>query len=231
MFGKSKKTNKLCAIVLAAGSGSRMNSNIKKQFMEIDGKPVIYYSLLTISQSSLVDEIIVVTSKEDIVAISDIVKEYDIRKVSKIVCGGERRQDSVYNGLMEVDESYSYVLIHDGARPLVTVEDTDNVIKDAFTHGAATLAVKVKDTVKRVNDDLFAEETLDREYLYGIQTPQVIKKELLLKGYENSEGKVFTDDTSIVENIGVKVKLTVGNYSNIKLTTPEDLIFIKGMII
>lgn len=229
MFSKKRGSDKVCAIVLAAGNGTRMAAEIKKQFIEINGKPLIYYSLFELSKSQLIGEIILVTSKEDIVAMQDIVKTFELHKVAKIVSGGETRQDSTYNGLKEVDSKYEYVLIHDGARPLVNVNDVDNVINDAFEYGAATLGVMVKDTIKTVDKDMFSTKTLNRETLAAIQTPQVIKKSILTEGYKYAKDKVFTDDTSIVENIGVKVKITLGSYSNIKITTPDDLIYLKGM--
>lgn len=228
MFNKKKNKHNVCAIVLAAGSGSRMNSQIKKQFIDINGKPLIYYSLIAIASSPSVGEIILVTSEEDIITMQNIVKNFGISKVSSIVPGGETRQQSVYNGLLEIPDTYEFVLVHDGARPFIEIDDIENVIEDAHTYGAATLGVMVKDTIKRIDSDGFSKETLNRAELTAIQTPQVIKKDLFLKGYENTKDGIFTDDTSIVENIGVNVKVTIGNYSNIKITTPEDLIYLEG---
>ena len=229
MFKVKKDIKKVCAIVLAAGTGSRMGSEIKKQFIEVNGKPLIYYSLKAISSTGMVDNIILVTASEDLVTMQDIVKNFNLNKVSKIISGGKTRQDSVYNGLMEISKDYDYVLVHDGARPLVNKNDIENVIKDAFLHKAATLGVKVKDTIKVVDKDCIAEKTLDRNELVAIQTPQVIERDIFIKGYENINGKTFTDDTSIVENIGIKVKITLGDYSNVKITTKDDLIYLEGL--
>jgi len=230
MFGKKKNENKVCAIVLAAGSGSRMQSDIKKQFIDVDGKPLIYYSISAVASSETVKEIILVTSEDDIIRMQDIIKIFELNKVTKIIVGGKTRQESVYNGLCEISSEYDYVLVHDGARPFVDKNDIENVINDAFEYGAAALGVMVKDTIKRIDSNNFSCETLDRKMLTAIQTPQVIKKDLLLKGYECADNKEFTDDTSIVENIGVKVKITLGSYSNIKITTPDDLIYLKDLI-
>ncbi len=219
----------ICAILLAAGSGSRMN-NIKKQFLNVNDKPLIYYSLKTLSDCDNINSVIVVTKEEDIEYINEIIKEYNFTKVIKAVKGGAMRQDSVYSGLMCVPCEYEYVLIHDSARPFVKKEDVLNVIKDGILHNCATLGVKVKDTVKEIDNDGFVNKTLDRECLVNIQTPQVVNKTLLIEGFDKFKNRIFTDDTSILEALGIKTKITFGDYSNIKITTKEDLIYLKDLV-
>lgn len=226
---KNTRYKKVCAILLAAGKGTRMGSDIKKQYISVCGYPLIYYSLDTLSKCSLVDRIILVVGEDDIVTVNEIIREYNFNKVSHIVVGGKERMHSVYNGLKEAEE-FDYVLVHDGARPLISKEDVENVIKDAFIHKAATLGVKVKDTIKKADENKIVKETLKREELYIIQTPQVIERNLLLEGYANSKDKIFTDDTSIVENIGKDVKITEGSYSNIKVTTIDDLRYVESFL-
>lgn len=219
----------ICAILLAAGSGSRMN-NIKKQFINVNNKPLIYYSLKTLSDCDNIKAVIVVTKEEDIEYINEIKDKYEFTKVIKTVTGGAMRQDSVFEGLICVPEDFQYVLIHDSARPFVKKDDVLNVINDGILYNSAALGVKVKDTIKEIDKDGFVNKTLDRENLISIQTPQVVNKNLLIKGFEKFENKVFTDDTSILEALGIKTKITLGDYSNIKITTKEDLVYLKDLI-
>ena len=209
-----------------------MHSNVRKQFIEVLGKPVIAYALDAFQQCDYVDEIILVVSKEDIVYANDIVKAFELDKVKKIVSGGKRRQDSVLCGLKEISDKADIVAVHDGARPLVRTEDIKNVIDDALVFDAATLGVKAKDTMKMIDENNTVLSTLNREFLYSIQTPQVFRREVLLQGYENAmENELeFTDDSSLVEATGVSVKVTEGSYDNIKITTPEDLIYMEAMV-
>lgn len=219
----------ICAIVLAAGSGSRMN-NIKKQFLKVNDKPLIYYSLKTLSCCDNIKNIIVVTKEEDVEYTTNIIKEYNFKKVIKTIKGGALRQDSVYSGLKCVPEEFEYVLIHDSARPFIKKEDVLNVINDGIKYNSATLGVKVKDTVKEIDNDGFVNKTLDRDKLVNIQTPQVANKSMLTEGFNKFNDRIFTDDTSILEAMGIKTKITFGDYSNIKITTKEDLIYLKDLI-
>lgn len=223
------QNKEICAILLAAGSGSRMN-NIKKQFLNVNDKPLIYYSLKTLSDCDNIKSVIIVTKEEDIEYINEIVNEFEFNKVIKAVKGGAQRQDSVYSGLMCVPKEFEYVLIHDSARPFVKKEDVLNVIDDGILHNSATLGVKVKDTIKEIDDDGFVNKTLNRESLISIQTPQVVNKKLLIEGFDKFKNNLFTDDTSILEALGIKTKITFGDYSNIKITTKDDLIYLKDLI-
>lgn len=232
LFNRKDEDEYCSAIVLGAGQGTRMHSNVRKQFIEVLGKPVIAYALDAFQQCDYVDEIILVVSKEDIVYANDIVKAFELDKVKKIVSGGKRRQDSVLCGLKEISDKADIVTVHDGARPLVRTEDIKNVIDDALVFDAATLGVKAKDTMKMIDENNTVLSTLNREFLYSIQTPQVFRREVLLQGYENAmENELeFTDDSSLVEATGVSVKVTEGSYDNIKITTPEDLIYMEAMV-
>ena len=218
------------AIVLAAGSGTRMHSDIPKQYLDLRGKPVLYYSLKALEES-FVDDIVLVTGVGwQEYCQNEIVKKYGLKKVRSIVPGGAQRYDSVYRGLRET-EGADYIYIHDGARPLVSPEVLDAVIRRAEQCGAAAPAVPLKDTIKVARDGL-VEHTPDRSILYAVQTPQVFQRDLirtaLVKALE--EGAELTDDCSAVERLGIGVALTQGDYRNLKLTTPEDLAVAEALL-
>lgn len=222
------------AIVLAAGSGSRMNQKKEKQFLLLDGKPLLYYSLKTF-EASIVDEIILVTKEKDIeYCRTEIVEKYGFSKVKKIVPGGKERYDSVQKGIKASDRRHKTVMIHDAARPFVTNRMILDSISAARRYKACTVAVPVKDTIKVVDDYGFGEETPDRSKLYQIQTPQTFDREVITEAYSRlriSGDKDITDDTMIVERyLNQKVKMVEGSYRNIKVTTPEDMIFAEAII-
>jgi 2-C-methyl-D-erythritol 4-phosphate cytidylyltransferase len=215
----------LSAIVVAAGKGNRFNKGrLSKVILNINLKPVIYYSLSSLDKHYEVDEIIVVASHINIKDIARIVKKYKLSKVKKIVLGGRRRQDSVLNGLNAIDKKSKFVLIHDGARPFLRKSLISSLVFSARKFNACVSAVPIKATIKKADSNLWVKKTIDRKGLWEIQTPQVFRKEILLKAYEKSRGLEVTDDAMLVENLGVRVKLVMGSYSNIKLTTPEDLV-------
>lgn len=218
---------KIAAIIVAGGSGKRMESPIKKQFITLRNKEILAYTIEAF-QKSQVDEIIVVTGQEDIEKVkTDIVLKYDFNKVRHIVEGGKERQDSVYNGLLAVSEDISYVMIHDGARPFISQGVLKQAIDKTLQYNATVVAVPVKDTIKRINTDTNTiKKTLPRQELYAAQTPQSFSKDLLLKAYAFAKEKnlAVTDDSSIVEAYGHPVHIVLGDYTNIKMTTPEDLI-------
>ncbi|ERI95058.1 2-C-methyl-D-erythritol 4-phosphate cytidylyltransferase [Clostridiales bacterium oral taxon 876 str. F0540] len=218
--------SKVSAIVVAAGKGSRMKSDINKQFINIKGMPVLYYTLKAFETCKLVDEIILVTAKDEIQhCINQIVIKYDIRKISSVVEGGKERQHSVFNGLKAAKNS-DIVLIHDGARPFVSTKIIEEGISYAERYGACACGVMPKDTIKCVDENGFSIDTLDRSSLFQVQTPQCFKYNLILDCHEkgiNDDIRV-TDDTGVVEYYGHKVYLYEGSYNNIKITTPEDLV-------
>ena len=222
--------NKITAIVLAAGSGSRMKSKTKKQFMEIKGKPVIWYSLFEFEKSR-VDEIILVTGKEDIdYCKKEIVEKYNLKKIKNVVAGGSERYESVYNGLKEV--TGNIVLIHDGARPLINNEIIERSIEGAIKSDACVVGVPVKDTLKRANKEGYIIGTPNRSELWITQTPQSFKTDLVKMAYKKMKGELekgnttlnITDDAMVVEEFTTnQVRFVQGDYKNIKVTTPEDI--------
>ncbi len=207
-------------IIVAAGSSSRMGG-INKQLELIDGIPVVVKSALALDNSPSISEIIIATRSEDIDLISNLCKDFGVGKLSNVVAGGDTRMESVQNAISAIDENSKYIAIHDGARPLVTSEDIERVIADAKKHNAAALGVPVKDTIKQVDKKGFIEDTPPRQSLFIAQTPQVFKLSLYLDAIKYAT-KDITDDCQLVENMGETVFITRGNYSNIKLTTPED---------
>lgn len=224
---------KISAIIVAAGSGSRMNSQEKKQFMDLRGVPVLVYSLKAFEENPAIDQVTVVTAEEDMERVLRLCIEYRISKVKNIAPGGNMRFRSVYNGLCTLPGDTDYVLIHDAARPCVTQEVIRNCIKGAVQEGACVAAVRVKSTIKRGDADGFAVETPARDSLYEVQTPQAFSFRLIAEAYAslqrtiseyNSDISWVTDDAVIVENMtSAKVKLVDGDYCNIKITTPEDI--------
>ena len=231
---------KYAAIVLSAGSGSRMKSDIPKQYLPLIEKPVIYYSLMAF-QNSPVDEIVLVSGANDIeYCRKEIVERYGLSKVTRIVAGGKERYHSVYQGLCATDAEY--VLIHDGARPVLTSHLIDRMIQGVENTGACIAAMPVKDTIKLSDEHKQVASTPDRNHLWMVQTPQCFARTLLEESYEILKCKQkagekvpdITDDAMIVEYAtGKKITLVEGAYTNLKITTPEDLavaeIFLKSL--
>lgn len=217
---------KIVAIVLAAGEGKRMGSGIPKQYMIIKSRPMVYHSLKAF-QDSEVDEIILVTGKDEIDYCREyIVNRYHFTKVTQIVAGGDERYKSVHQGLQAIG-SADYVLIHDGARPMINSKIIKDSIEGAMKYGACVVAVPAKDTIKIIDEEGFAKETPLRKNLWIVQTPQSFEYDLVKTSYEKliQSGKTSaTDDAMAVEEFsGKKVKLIMGSYDNIKITTPEDV--------
>ncbi|MCQ2401225.1 MAG: 2-C-methyl-D-erythritol 4-phosphate cytidylyltransferase [Lachnospiraceae bacterium] len=231
---------KIAAIVLAAGSGSRMNSQEKKQFMDLNGLPVLAWSLLAFEENPAVDDVILVTGEEDLEKALKICLSLKLSKVKNIVAGGDLRFRSVYNGLLALSPETDYVLIHDAARPLITQEIIRNCIKGAVMKRACVAAVKEKNTIKKVDEKGYAIETIDRSSLYEIQTPQAFDYKLILRAYYNLKKTIeeyhpdvskITDDAVIVENMtDCRVSMVEGDYKNIKITTPEDLVIARALM-
>ena len=223
----------ISAIILAGGKGKRMNSSISKQFIEIKGKPIIYYTIKKFNDNKKIDDIVVVLSQEEIEYFKEnILKKYDL-KVDKIVIGGAERQDSVYNGLKSLENTETdIVLIHDGARPFISDRIIEDGIKYASIYGACAPGVMPKDTIKIKEKNNFSIDTPNRETLVAIQTPQVFKFREILECHKRVkiDKVVVTDDTMVVERYGKKVYLYDGEYTNIKVTTPEDLILGEKLI-
>lgn len=219
-FAKAKPF--VTAVIVAAGNSTRMGG-VNKQFLLIDGVPVLIRTLLAFSQSDMIDEIIVAAREEDIPKMFAMIKEYKVLKVTDIVKGGKTRQESVFNAIRRSSPLSEYFAIHDGARPLVTEEIIENTVREAFLTGAAATGVRVKDTVKVVNENGFITATPDRNYLWAVHTPQVFERRLYLTAIDNVlNSEMFTDDCKLLEEYGAEVKMVEGSYENIKITTPED---------
>ena len=223
---KKKNDMYTCALIVAAGKGTRMNTDISKQYIDIAGKPLIAWTIEAFEDCEYIDEIVLVVSRDDIVYCKqNIVDVYGKGKIRSIVAGGVTRQESVSNGLCEVSGQCEIVLIHDGARPFVREETIIESIFTASETGASCVAVPVKDTIKSSDWNGFIDNTLNREFLWSVQTPQTFKYDLILNAHKlaTEEGIEGTDDSVLVERTGHKVKLVMGSYDNIKITTPEDL--------
>ncbi|MCI9070610.1 2-C-methyl-D-erythritol 4-phosphate cytidylyltransferase [Clostridium sp.] len=223
----------ISAVILAGGKGKRMNSPISKQFIELKGKPIIYYTIKKFNDNKQIDNIVVVLSAEEIEYFKEnVLKKYDIR-VDKIIAGGVERQDSVYNGLKSLENSETdVVLIHDGARPFISDRIINEGIKYAKIYGASAPGVMPKDTIKIKDESNFSINTPNRETLVAIQTPQVFNFNEILECHKKVklDKLIVTDDTMVIENFGKKVYLYDGEYTNIKVTTPEDLILAEKLI-
>lgn len=226
----SKKKN--IAIVLAGGRGSRMRSDIPKQYMQINQKPLLYYPLKAF-EDSFIDETVLVCPETDTDFIKkEIIQKYGFNKIKIIAPGGKERCDSVYNGLLAIQKHYpecdANIFIHDGARPCIDTEILNRALENVTVNRACVVAVPVKDTIKIVAEDKTAVSTPDRSTLWQIQTPQVFDYRLVLKAYsalaQCSEELTVTDDAMVVEHFtDAKVYMCEGSYSNIKVTTPEDI--------
>ena len=224
---------KTVAIITAAGSGKRMGE--PKQFLKIGGKPMLLRTISVFEKSGAIDEIIVVVNKEEI----EKVNKLKSKKIKQIIAGGKERQDSVFNGLSALPDDAEIVAIHDGARPFVTEEIIEEAVEEAKTSGAAVAGVPLKDTIKEIKNDKLKMtngghiilKTINRESLWAAQTPQVFRKEIILKAYAQGKDKYqATDDAMLVEKMGEKVKMVMGSYQNLKITTPEDLIIAEGIL-
>lgn len=218
---------KYAAIVLAAGSGKRMNSQVHKQYLIIQDRPVLYYSLKEFEDSA-VDEIVLVVGKgEEEFCRREIVDKYGISKVKAIVEGGKERYHSVFEGLKQTSDA-DYVLIHDGARPFVNQDIIRRCMQEVQKYQACVVGMPVKDTIKIADEEGYAKQTPDRKNVWMIQTPQTFSYALIYEVYEEmlkTEDTAITDDAMVLERIkGKKSKLIEGSYRNIKITTPEDLL-------
>ena len=222
------------AIVLAAGQGKRMHSKIQKQFLEIGGKPVLYYSLHCFQESPLIQDIILVTGEEMIsYCEQEIVKKYGFSKVRKVTAGGKERYDSVYAGLLCCQDT-DYVYIHDGARPFITEEMVLRGYEAVKRTNACVMGMPSKDTVKLADSSGYVKETPDRKIVWNIQTPQIFSYDLIRGAYESIRKKDMTgvtDDAMVVEQeTGTKILLVEGSCQNIKITTPEDLAIAEAFL-
>jgi 2-C-methyl-D-erythritol 4-phosphate cytidylyltransferase len=217
---------KIAAIIPAGGSGLRMGYKTPKPYLTFDSLPIIVHTLRIFQESDLIDDVYLVVQESDKkYAQEQIVKTYALSKVRALVSGGKERQDSVRNALSCLHHEHEIVVIHDGVRPFLEKDILERAILIAIKEGAAVAGMPVKDTIKLSNSIGYIEKTIDRESLFLIQTPQVFKKEMIVKAYETAYREHYygTDDSSLVERLGIPVKLVEGSYENIKITTQEDL--------
>ncbi len=217
-------------VIPAAGQGKRMGAGKNKLLLELEGVPVLIYTLKVFEADERCSGIILAVNEQDKKEFDSLLKKYGIKKIVSIVPGGSERQYSIYNGI-KVLQGNGIVLVHDGARPFIDKDQIQSLVLAAEKYGASVLAVPVKDTVKKVKEQKVI-ETVERSSLWAIQTPQAFRVPLLRKAYELAEeaGFLGTDDASLVEQIGHDVIIVEGNYDNIKITTPEDLFFAETII-
>lgn len=213
-------------VIPAAGIGKRFGSNMPKQFLEIDGVPILQTTLQKFQACDAVDCIVVVSHADFIHEVDNLIKKNNFTKIVSIIRGGEHRQDSVWNGLKEIIKNdVEIILIHDAVRPFVTDEIIRKVITASQKFGAAVPAISLKDTIKISDGKGFLIDTLDRNKLFGVQTPQGFHKELIVKAFEKAftDSYYATDEANLVERLGKKIRLVEGDYKNIKITTKEDI--------
>lgn len=226
----TKGNNKVYACVLAAGKSLRMKMDVNKVYYELQGIPVLARTLLAFEKSDIVDGIVLVVNQEDIdYCLKEIVTEYNLSKVVKVVAGGKERYESSYYGVINVPLDADIIMIHDGARPFVSEEIIENAALSAIEYGASCVCVPAKDTMKVSSVDGFITETPNRNYLYIAQTPQSFKSDLIKGALDDAiqTNKRLThnvsDDSQLVEALGYRSKIVMGDYNNIKITTREDL--------
>ncbi len=225
--------SKVTALIPAAGMGKRMGKAIAKQFLPLGDKPMLAHTLLAFQRASEIDEIIPILSQEDLEAcLQEIIERYHITKVKTLVVGGKERQESVANGLNKLEKDASVVLVHDGVRPFVTSEMIKETVDHAKRGECVTVGVPIKDTIKEVNEKGMVRQTLERSRLWAIQTPQAFPVKTLKQAYEEASRQRLsgTDDATLVERAGGSVKVLMGSYENIKITTPEDLLLAEEIL-
>jgi 2-C-methyl-D-erythritol 4-phosphate cytidylyltransferase len=222
----SRSRPKVFAIIPAAGSGTRIGGDIRKQFLLLKGKPIIVHTLQQFEHCPDVDEIAIALPESAMSEMEKIVHHFRLHKVSKMVMGGAKRQDSVYNVLNRLSLKESdIVFVHDGVRPFIETKRISHLLKVCKEYDASVLAVQPKDTIRRSSGGGFFDQTMDRTALWLIQTPQAFRAKLLVKAFEKAKKDKFysTDEAALVERLGVKIRIVEGSYDNIKITTPEDL--------
>jgi 2-C-methyl-D-erythritol 4-phosphate cytidylyltransferase len=223
------------AVILASGQGKRMGAGKNKVLLEINKKPLIYYTIKPFQESNLIDSILLICQKKDQIFFQEIIKKYNLNKVSDLIQGGRERQDSSYNAVFYLAKKIPklekkknekhFLLFHNGANPFVLEKEIANSIKTAQRYKACAVAHPTKDTIKRVDEDKTVIETLNREQLFNMQTPQTIEFKLAKKafGQARKDNFIGTDDVSLVEKLGKKVKVIEASEFNFKITTPIDL--------
>lgn len=223
---------KVTALIPSAGLGKRMGVDRPKQFLTINSHPVLLYTLCVFESTPEIDDIYLIIHKGKEGYYEKIIEGYHLKKVLKIVFGGKTRQESVYNGLKEVDSETDIIVVHDAVRPFVTGDMIRRSIKVASHFDGAVVALPVKDTPKYIAEKDTIERSINRSNMWLAQTPQTFRSEIIKEAYHKAylDNFLGTDDSSLVERLGYKVKVIEGSYANIKITTPEDLLIVQMMI-
>jgi len=225
--------SKVTVLVPAAGAGKRMGKAMAKQFLPLGDRPLLAYALLAFQRSPEIDEIIPILSSEDMeTCLQNVIEPNHLTKVKTLVVGGRERQDSVYNGIRKLDQDVQVVLVHDGVRPFVTQAMIAQCVDHARRGECVAVGVPLKDTVKEVDDRGIVQATLERSRLWAVQTPQAFPAGILRQAYEEAYAKRLsgTDDATLVERAGHRVRIIRGSYENIKITTPEDLLLAEEIL-
>ncbi|MFH1678635.1 MAG: 2-C-methyl-D-erythritol 4-phosphate cytidylyltransferase [Candidatus Omnitrophota bacterium] len=218
------------AIIPAAGLGLRLNSRIPKPLVRLNKKPIFLHTVGILSSHPDIKELILVVSADNFNLVNSYIKKNKVAKIRDLVIGGGRRRDSVSNGLKRVSREAEFILVHDAVRPFIELDMISRVIQEAKNCKAAVLGVPVKATVKEIDVTGRVLRTLKRQRLYEIQTPQVFQRDLIINAYQRFPNIAAVDDASLVEKAGNKVSVVLGSYFNIKITTPEDLVFAKAIL-
>lgn len=221
------------AVILAAGSGTRAGSNLPKQFVMIDGIPVVIRTLTAFNKCDYVDEIVIVCSKDNEYFLNQSLKEQHFEKAVKVVAGGNSRAESAQNGVKGVSDRTEFVAIHDAVRCNISPIQISQVIFEAYQYNAAIAAIRITDTIKKIDSDGFIIETLDRSNIWRAQTPQVFSKKLYMDALENYKklDLEITDDASLIEKIYGKIKVVECSEENIKITYPDDFDKVRRLLI
>ena len=217
------------AIVPAAGYGLRLNRSLPKPLVSLNKRPIFIHTLSILNRHPDIKEIILVVSPDILGSIPYYLKKYRIKKIKQLLVGGRRRRDSVENGLRRISKQADLVLVHDAVRPFIELNMISRLIKQAKKTGAAIAGVPVNSAVKEIDTRNRVVKTLKREHLYEIQTPQVFQKDLIVNAYKRFPNVAAVDDASLVERLGRQVVVLFGSYFNIKITTPEDLVFARSI--
>ena len=223
----------ISAIIVAAGKGIRMNDPTRKQYLDLAGRPILAHSVMVFDTCELIDKIFLVIPKEDMeYCRKNILPLLEFKNGLNLVPGGEQRQNSVYNGLQAIDKKTNTVVVHDGVRPFIQTDKLESCILGAREFGACILGRPAGDTVKCVGKSGFIEKTLARDSIWLAQTPQAFKYELIIRAHETArrDGYTCSDDASLVERLGVDVRIINGSKNNIKITVREDLVVARAML-
>ncbi len=225
---------KTVVIIPAAGMGKRMGERRSKQYLPLNGLPILVHTLTPFEESDLVDSVVLtVPAGDEDYCKKEVVEKFGFKKVIDILHGGKERQDSVRAGLNLLDSSVDFVMIHDGVRPLITSQMIADSLRGAETSGACIVAIPAKDTIKEVSKDGLVLRTLERKDLWMVQTPQTFRYDLIKEAHDKAfaDGFLSTDDSALVERLGCQVTIVQGSYKNIKITTREDLMMAEASLL